>query len=1552
MELPGGPSDKAGNRYEFAWTVACVLEVYQERANRIRIEHPGTDETGAEFVLYRNKVTEFHQCKIGPSGLEKWNLNRLHTEGVLLQWLRFSQSDSSEFHFVTTVGVEGLTVLSSRAKKAIDFDEFKRDFLRAHTWSAAFTKLCELIKNDDILGRFAPSFSVRATNLDDEAKTSEEIVKGESTLSSNVDDEFSFFVYEKLRRMKIRTIDEDTLRNQIENNLKLIFSAVPSTSYAILQDLVLNSINAELVSTRISSFFSDAEIQPTDPGRSTLIHQRVGELNEMMWTRLKGMTINGINYPRSETTSTLTKIQAKDQRIVLVTGEAGVGKSGVVLNTARELCNAGWAVLGFRADDSSLESISLKNQVSTAYSLPDQSPAAILDSISANCPALLVIDQLDAVSITYGRRMDLFNVLKLVIDDALGRGIKVLLGCRKFDIENDHRLRQLSARNDCVQIQVHGFKEEEVRGIVSTMGGDGNKLSSAQISIFSVPLHLSMLETCGTSGIITILSEKDLFDQFWKEKRKSTQNRRQRLDWNNIIDRMLIEMNKSASLTAPLIALSDCDEDDTNALISENVILKEPNGYRFLHEKFLDYAFARRFSEKRLSLQELVLSAEQSLSLRSRIRQILLYRRSADFSQYLIDNDWLLTNNDVRFHIKALVFNLLAQLAEPNADEWKIVRRHMVDDNGNLLLATPVEKFAWKLPYLQPWFKQAYSYHDIEKWLKSTDSETVDNAVLLLSWIDFALPDELVETLATLIQSSSEWRSRVIQLFSGWTIPHTRALFDLYLSVLHDGLLDGYYDANSNQRDFWSYIYKLVDSNPVWACEAIAAYLRRGLKISEIQGIETPLKDHDDVFSDSQMDGSALEKCAKVAPHSVIDYLLPVVEEVILKTANSSGSLPWIDPVWVYRHNGEIFSLAGHLLHVVENSMAFLAKSDPSKARRIIASLDPQYETNQYLIVRTYTAAGAELADDAVDFLSSEQYRLETGYIDDHQYATRLLIEAITPYCTEARLIRLEKVILNYYPDWEKSSRGNCRGNYRGRSQLKLIEGIVNERRSKAVSKRIAELRRKFAEWLPQPPKRLEVQQVMSPVPEKSADKLSDEQWISAINTYNVEERGWHKERYGSPIGGAIQLSRQLQAQIKSNPERFVQLANRLSDEVNEYYFDGILNGIAEANATLDILVSLIERCHRLPARPCGKAICRLIHKKSELGWPDSILDILSWYALHDPDPDKELWRTLAGSSKQPYYGGSIINAGINCTRGVAAEAIAQLLFSHKEFYDLLLPVVYQMVDDPSIAVRSLVALPIGYVWNVDRSKAIELMYRLCETEDVLLGTHYVQGLFPYMLHTHSDQLKPLLKRMIASKDHEIQETGATMAVIAYLSHDSEYDLVEICYSGTPSHRKGLAEAFSTNVGRAELRKKCTDKLCKLFNDGDSDVRKAAGSCFTRFKGEELGEVEHLVQAYAESKSLIDDCSHIMRALEETTAMIPETSLQIYERFVELYNESVGDIRLRSLHEAGTVSKLVLRLYSQTDDVLIQKRCLNLIDKLIEYQVHGLDRDIDEYESR
>ena len=151
---------------------------------------------------------------------------------------------------------------------------------------------------------------------------------------------------------------------------------------------------------------------------------------------------------------------------------------------------------------------------------------------------------------------------------------------------------------------------------------------------------------------------------------------------------------------------------------------------------------------------------------------------------------------------------------------------------------------------------------------------------------------------------------------------------------------------------------------------------------------------------------------------------------------------------------------------------------------------------------------------------------------------------------------------------------------------------------------------------------------------------------------------------------------------------------------------------------------------------------------------------MLVWYALNDPNPTQERWRTVT-SAGQADYDDDILTAGINSKRGYAACAIAKLIFADKSRSQYFQEYLKQIVQDSSIAVRSCAAEALIAMLNYDRDVAVSLFLKLCDTEDLLLGTQTIETFLYYAMPTHFEELKSILERMIIS-DHPKVIKGGT----------------------------------------------------------------------------------------------------------------------------------------------------------------------------------------------
>src|SRR5207302_10006840 len=150
----------------------------------------------------------------------------------------------------------------------------------------------------------------------------------------------------------------------------------------------------------------------------------------------------------------------------------------------------GYPVVPLRSD--LLEPTQLPRAVGAQIGLPG-SPAAVLGVVAAERRSILVLDQLDSVSLTSGRHPEFWQCLREVIDEARYQpNMSVLIVCRRFDLENDDRLRTLSASSGgpATVVQVGPLSDEIVDGVVSSVGLAAESLRPSQRELLCVPLHL------------------------------------------------------------------------------------------------------------------------------------------------------------------------------------------------------------------------------------------------------------------------------------------------------------------------------------------------------------------------------------------------------------------------------------------------------------------------------------------------------------------------------------------------------------------------------------------------------------------------------------------------------------------------------------------------------------------------------------------------------------------------------------------------------------------------------------------------------------------------------------------------------------------------------------------------------------------------------------------------------------------------------------------------------------------------------------------------------
>ena len=941
MTLPGGPAAKLGNRYEKLWTLSELVRLLRGDTDSLRIEVPGLD--GAEFVVHAGAQKEFHQVKRShPSG--KWSIATLASAGVLASISHLPRDDHHRFVFASGSDAPELRSLCEAATDAKSIDEFRRDFLAAEIRAGTHKRL------------------LREWDLDDQA------------------------VWEILRRIDVRTIDDHELEMKVALGLAPLFDDADRAQdklSAIIDDAVHRTIERkELIRDLRESRLPLRQVRGDAPGA---VYKATG-------TYLAGARrglINGALIRRSEAAAIVARLTSGRRVDCILTGRAGMGKTTCAVEIAESLREVGVHVLALRLDRhmAAMSTSDLGKRLDL-----DESPTLTLAAANTDGKgAILIIDQLDAVSAMSGRSSGVFDVVARLLDEAKPYAIRTLIVCRSFDWQHDPQLHGL-ALDEGQRTDLGELPLEDVRDVLSKAHLSPAALSPRQLERLRLPQNLSLLlqSGVGKSGAPSFKTTNDLFDRYWNHKRRQVHQRALGAadQWDDVIRTICKEMTEAQQLAVRKEKLDRFSPDYLNQYVSENVLTADRDTYGFGHESFFDYCFARLFAAGKDSLVSVLKSSEQHLFRRAQVRQVLVYLRDADFPRYVGELQELVADGSVRTHIKDLAFVLLAEVDEPTDQEWDLwmgwVRPVLDALDKGVDSRDGLARRAWGRLFLaSPWFAYFDDRAVIEGWLARKNPGQVDAATHYLGRHQRNRPGRVAALLEPYADKGRHWAVRLYEVMARPHFHNHRRLFDLILKLVDNGAFDDP-EGTIPGRGLWEACWGLADRQPAWVPELLAHQLRRRIgRKSETE------------WRDGLDHGGAGREAIRIAgerePRTFVDHVLPAVLDVA-RAAPRSGpdaTPPVRDAMWPFLTKGEALTDADACLHALADALAALARAGDELPAEIASLSESGLNVANYLLLALYRGGATRYADDAVIAFCDQPWRFDCGYADSSYWAPR-----------------------------------------------------------------------------------------------------------------------------------------------------------------------------------------------------------------------------------------------------------------------------------------------------------------------------------------------------------------------------------------------------------------------------------------------------------------------------------------------------------------------------------------------------------------------------------
>ena len=1462
--MPGGPAAKAGKRYEDLCLVLRVSELLEGRVSRIRPEPLGDLGLGVEYELDRDGVTWAEQAK---STADNWTIARLEREGVLGA-AQFHVGEGRRFRLVAAAQAGDLGTLAFRAEAAESLEEYigsLGDGRRDH-----FSRLAELW---------------------------------------DVSEEEAWRI---LRGIDVKHFSLDALELSVATTVRLLFVDDPEVVIGALRGFFDSRVHRSFRAPAVWAY-----LEARGLGRRLIVGDQnvIGRLRETLQRQLRRVDHakpKRIDFvPRGDVDEVLAMVRDPEGgQIVVVDGRAGSGKSVVVSDVAKVLDEEGWFVAVARMDIDT--STATADELGQRIGLTE-SPSVLLAGVSAGAPALLVIDQLDAVSTYSGRMADNFDA----VDEVIGQissyaNIKVLLVVRTVDLKADPRLRRFLEPEQTVQRHTIGrLSAEDVR---VHLEAHGIQLPDSEVTVelLRTPLHLAVFsrlsDASRASAAYTTL--QGLYAQYTRELRLRVGSRVGHLDWVGITGTLVTYMSDNEVLTAPEAVVDVADVQEVEALKSESLLVSDDTGVAFFHESYFDFLFARSFIAAGHDLHSFLVESGQYLFRRAQTRQVLEHLAATNrerFTEVVVD---LLTSEGIRPHLKAVVISVLRQI-QPTPADWATL-------NNIAWSSSPIAPKLVSLLRRRGWFDAADSCGHWKGWLE--DPERAKAVVGQLTIAERQRPARVAELVRPHIGESDEWRRHLQRLISRSL---EGGLIDLAVELIQSGQLDDIRSPIGGNTDFWRLLHSLTNDEPAGAARLIGAYLNRGLKRAKQNHANDPFESGH--LSEDSASVEVIVDTATNAPAEFVRHVLPFVTELaMVEQTPYEGELPQ-GRRWHIRHLSSAYTVDDAVFTAVSAALEKLGVDSPEECAIAIEPLRAAESLElRFLACRALTAM--DDSDDAVGWLISDARNLSLGWTESSHWASRELIEKHSPACSPNLLARLEDLILSHAQRWETRR-------WRGYSRYESLSAVDQSRMSEHARRKLGELKRRFPNSTLQPPKQSRAGTVNSPIRDSASKRMSDDHWLGALRKHTSEDPYWIGD---VAVGGAHQLASQsLGPRAKENPERFAKLALQFTDDIPTTAMNEVIRNVAGALDT-DLLADLCEHAHNVYGPRVGPPVCSVISRAAEAN--PRLVALLNVYS-NDPDPDHERARTKTDHGEYSFRG-DLLTAGLNSTRGQAALAVASVLFSGNSHLTALLPALEALATDDILAVRVCAAEGVRALLNHSQDQALDLAERLFNAPIDVLDAQSSEQLLTHAVLREPNRFARVFAAALAGPATVATRAGRIWAIARWEDQLPE-DIATDFRSLPPAARQGAAEVLAANAAAV------IDALPQIFNDAEPKVRQQAVRALLNLDRVAAADLQGLVDAFVQSPAFPDHMEFLFRGLTRISSRLPPNTIDACEQAVATAGEELTDMTTRRFAISRDLITVVLRLYRQADREL-RARCLDIIDQLTELDIYDLDRTIED----
>lgn len=812
----GGEADKLGNDYEAHWRLKLLMELIAGTSELLVIESFDRSlQIGIDAEVRRRShnefFTEFHSVK-RQHATGAWTPSALLSRGTssplgsVIE--KIKTDDGSRIGvFVSQSHVEDLPDLCDAAARSPN-NEIFQDRLQAGSVTDR--------------GKFMPLFT--------------QVSKWTGVEKDKL--------HNILRRLEFRSWRDAPLEAEVCSEIQREIMRTDGSevdSAAVTEHLaafMILNLGAPITRQAVLDYIGTQGFCQKNLNNVPIAVGQVTTQNRRFTSEAEVRLVRNTRIPRTEAERITNLVSGERRRWIILTGDAGTGKSCVLAQTVEQLNERSVPTFAFRLDAASPADSMTKLKEFLAI---NWEPVMLLDGIAQRRKSVLIIDQVDALSEVGGRRnAQQWSVLRRLIDDAKKSPMmSIVLSCRKFDLDYDSQIKGLlKARNEQPEkIEVALLAIECVKSFLSEEGIDISQWIDSQIDILRVPLHLDLFIRCKATSRSPVVSSSDLYRRYLDQLRADSAAATPGWD----IDEALHELVSCFS-DSQAVALEWGVVDSRglvrhcNKLISAGILFIQGSGnqqlVRFFHDTFYDHVFAAEFVRSKSSITALLTRSgeRQELFRRTQCRQILALLREGTTPErirYMAELRALLLAPKVRTHIKFFLLVWLNSHIDPSDDEWSVVKeaaKSIATRDHIYRLAT------WgKLG----WFDLLNRHGQWSEWLRSRDERWSSGITWMFGQTDMV--QHRGTEIAAIFEESQwsgsaeqkRWRRRLGEVLGSGKSYSSDAMFALFLRAFDEKWQE------LERVNFWQYDLRgLPNRRPEGAVKVLDIILTKRLCFS------------------------------------------------------------------------------------------------------------------------------------------------------------------------------------------------------------------------------------------------------------------------------------------------------------------------------------------------------------------------------------------------------------------------------------------------------------------------------------------------------------------------------------------------------------------------------------------------------------------------------------------------------------------------------------------------------------------------------------------------